>query len=681
MSERRKRRIVGLFFVLCFVCALFFPGLAAGLQRPTLVHRIALLLLRFSAATFLLAGMVGVGSALLRALRLRTEGISERVALSLGVGICAVVYVLFFLAALHLLYPAITKILLVGFALIIFVELRRTGGAGRSLNASPVASWLCLGLLVLLFIPPTISALAPPYSWDAQVYHLFLPKKFLQHHGFAYLPLNIYSNMPFNLDLLYLLAMSVADDVVAQMMHLALSFALCLGLYAFGKRLGSPTLGIIAAVLFFIHPMVNYEAGVAFIDVGLAFFVFLLFYSFWLALKEAHVNWGILMGIFSGFAVGAKYTGALATAAFAILLLLARFIPTSSEPPAEAFRKNFPRIITIYLLISVLLFVPWGVKSSVYTGNPVYPMLYGWFDGRDLSAGQAGWTPRMARWLVDWQHNIGRGRALVDYVLLPFRVFFESGGGYQNFAGELSPLALIFFPLAIPFFRRWNASVLALIAFALYFGFWSFGAQQVRFLIPALPLLALVAASGLDELRKHRSAVFYLFLAIIASFALTSLLLPRLRETLPDTAAVFGTKTKRDFLEPRVRSYACFRELDRIADPKQDRILFLFENMGYYCNFEFLADGMFEASYFVDLALECGNAAAFAQKVRDMGFRYVLVNHNILRDVSEMRRKPLFRDPQLTAEYLHGLSIIEQFISEHLTRIYKKHNSAIYTLR
>ncbi|MCX7766617.1 MAG: hypothetical protein N2246_07940, partial [Candidatus Sumerlaeia bacterium] len=83
----------------------------------------------------------------------------------------------------------------------------------------------------------------------------------------------------------------------------------------------------------------------------------------------------------------------------------------------------------------------------------------------------------------------------------------------------------------------------------------------------------------------------------------------------------------------KVRSYRCFKYLERTT-PKDEKILLLYENHGYYLHRPFLADGMFEASYLFDKAVELENAENFARWIRQQKINYVLVNQFLRRDLT-----------------------------------------------
>ncbi|GIT65572.1 MAG: hypothetical protein Ct9H300mP23_11990 [Nitrospinota bacterium] len=91
-----------------------------------------------------------------------------------------------------------------------------------------------LGLLVLLSIG---SAFAPAFANDALVYHLAVPKAFLQTGGLVHLPNNIYSLFPQQIEMLYLFALALGSDSLAQLTGLGIVFLLLFALWQYSKKI------------------------------------------------------------------------------------------------------------------------------------------------------------------------------------------------------------------------------------------------------------------------------------------------------------------------------------------------------------------------------------------------------------------------------------------------------------
>ena len=88
--------------------------------------------------------------------------------------------------------------------------------AARSRREPPgigaAEAWL-FGLLIAPFVTITIlGSMLPATDFDVLEYHLQGPKEYFQAGRIHYLPHNIYTNMPFDVEMLHLLGMEVMAD-------------------------------------------------------------------------------------------------------------------------------------------------------------------------------------------------------------------------------------------------------------------------------------------------------------------------------------------------------------------------------------------------------------------------------------------------------------------------------------
>src|SRR5262249_55019176 len=73
-------------------------------------------------------------------------------------------------------------------------------------------AWL-FGLLIAPFVAITLlGSMLPATDFDVLEYHLEGPKEYHQAGRIAFLPHNVYTNMPFDVEMLHLLGMSVMAD-------------------------------------------------------------------------------------------------------------------------------------------------------------------------------------------------------------------------------------------------------------------------------------------------------------------------------------------------------------------------------------------------------------------------------------------------------------------------------------
>lgn len=558
---------------------------------------------------------------------------------------------------------------------------------------------LLSGTLTVTLAVLFLICLLPALAADAAVYHLNLPRRWLEAGGFTPVPYNVYSHWPLNLELLFALAMRLKDAALAKLVHWLFGLATLALLYDFTRRRGDRFGGLLAALLFLANPVVLFDLSVGYVDVGLAFFTLAAFCFLEDALRGGRRRAPrlLLAGIAAGLLAGTKLTGGVAAACLlpGYLLAAGRRDPprlgaaaaqqtaagapgvTAGAPgataggpsatlPRPSLRPTLRELAVFFLLPAVALAAPWLVKSWRDTGNPVYPFLCDWFGGPE-------WSAALSTQLHDWHRRIGMGRGVADHLLLPFRVVLAGGPGYEHFDGRLHPLWLGLLPAAGWAARGRPEVRRLLLASLLWFVFWAATSQQMRFLIPILPLLSMAGALAVaDGLARVASVRRRRGLAALAAAAAVGTLLglaaghpggaasagyePRPRKTEPRpsgsgepaSAAEASTSRGDRFLtgaagassgaDPFPAGAADGRPAAEIgADgvpvvlayvnrelPPDARLLFLNFNEGFYCARAYWADSFFEASQMAELLRPARDAAELAARLRTLGVTHLL---------------------------------------------------------
>ncbi|HEX2674842.1 MAG TPA: hypothetical protein VHM25_28395, partial [Polyangiaceae bacterium] len=86
-----------------------------------------------------------------------------------------------------------------------------------------------LGVAALLAATPTIDP-------DGLGYHLTVPKLWLQSGSLRYLPTYPYSNTPMGVEMLFTIALAIAGDAAAKLLHFTLGVWGAVGLFLAGRR-------------------------------------------------------------------------------------------------------------------------------------------------------------------------------------------------------------------------------------------------------------------------------------------------------------------------------------------------------------------------------------------------------------------------------------------------------------
>jgi len=505
--------------------------------------------------------------------------------------------------------------------------------------------WPMAVALGLLLLPDALLALSPQMSWDAAVYHLTLPRLFLEHGGFRPVPFLVYAHWPANGEMLYTAVLGFGEQVglgasgsypAAKLLHFAFglltAYALAVAVTGARRRRATPWLAPLVLALFLANPVVLEALRVAYVELIQAFFLTagVLFLDRGLRRTGTPLPRPggraalVLAGLCGGVLAGLKVSGFLTTGVLAIVLLGAAGRRLGGPRRGSGRLPGVLGALAWFGGPALILALPWGIRCWAETGNPVYPFLYGVFGGPH-------WSPELGARFAAWQQGIGMGREALDYLLLLPRVILQGGHGYDHFDGAVGTFWLLLLPLSLILAARrrlTSASRLGLGVSALVFLLWAASSQQTRFLVLLLPLLALAAGEALVCLTRgtrHGSRILPLVtgLAVLGVAVLHGSTLATGYRTL----AIYGRQTPTAILasgEPPI-----FRFMDQRLPP-QARVLMLHTNRGFFCRREYLADSFFEASQIAQWlktpeAADIDDMANIGQRLRAAGVTHVLV--------------------------------------------------------
>jgi hypothetical protein len=314
-----------------------------------------------------------------------------------------------------------------------------------------------------------------------------------------------------------------------------------------------------------------------------------------------------LCGLLLGAALGVKYTGVHALAGFAAVLIL------------DLVRRRLGvKYAAAFLLTAFVTALPWLVKAYVERGNPVFPVFYGVFGGRDMS-------PEVAAGISRAMREVGMGRGWLDYLLLPYRASVVGGDSYHLFTGNLWPLSFLVVPLALVWFRRWR-----LILFTVFnFASWALvGSQQLRFLGAVIGTFAVLnagvfaSAAGAFRGRGREIATAVIVgTVVLGGYFISS-------GYLPDYWSAFA-----DYQQLRAdgflsRRAACYRA-DKFVNenlPADAVPLLVFDDCRLYLEREAICDPFLDASDIVYKVGESKDPAGVASYVRALGATHIIYN-------------------------------------------------------
>ena len=566
--------------------------------------------------------VTGDGLFCLKALSIDIASRKEELFLSAGIGLIVVGYGVFLLGVTHCLYPFSLAALFFSLAAISVSGWLRpprytpTAAAFKS-NGLSGAGILLLALSGVILVMGFLLSLTPEIGKDALIYHLAVPKLFLQHHGFYTIPGNIFAHYPLLAEMNYLPALFLQNDILAKMMNYAVLCLIILGIGLFArlalKDLAFPALSIL---IFLSIPSVFAVSHTAYNDLFVSLFTLAAFYCFLRWPEEASAGgWLILFGIFSGAAAACKYTALLIIPLGCLGILF--FAHKNKYGVHETIRS-----LIVYAVAALVVGSPFYLKNLLVTGNPFFPFLYGIFGG-------TGWDANQARLYDLFVQNLGMGRDLGAYLLLPWNLSFHAKMDSIAFDGVIGPVFLLILPF-LAFVRR-GTSLFLISGYSFFsFLFWASSAQQIRYLIPLFPLLAVAVGGVLNHYRKQKLIFYFLIAAVSGSLLLNGSYIARDFLKIAPLRVVAGIESRGNFLTRLVPTYPMYRFVNEKLPPQAKVFMIYMKNYTFFCKRDCYSDSMFETHTLVKILRTAAAPEAIEGALKKEGFTHIMYDERYL---------------------------------------------------
>src|SRR3989338_2305705 len=363
-------------------------------------------------------------------------------------------------------------------------------GAGNSLGILQLSA---LAIILLAVLMNVLSSAVPEIYYDSLTYHLALPNLYLLSGGSVPTPENLYSGIPFNVEMLYGLALAISKGGLPALLHCSFGLVAMLAIWVWMRRYASGSAGILALLLFYQCPPVllgSWESGV---DLAAGFYVIAAFIAFSFSLGSSASNkpgvWAALSGVLMGFACGVKYT----LIPLALSFVFVHFWLRRREV------KGISETILMGTAL-VLVFLPWPLKNIWFYGNPMYPFLGKLFHSPEPALFTAFLQDARSR---DLAHTFLSIAGWKSFLAHPWDVTIGSRGTDDWLGAPLLVLAPWLFFLRWGIWRKLQNVPHSLTALAILgilgYSLWYLTSDIMRFLIPSLPLIVCAIALTVES--------------------------------------------------------------------------------------------------------------------------------------------------------------------------------------
>lgn len=451
--------------------------------------------------------MVGLGLPLVR--RLDSGGVldqGEQVAAAFLLGAIVLYFAVFTVGPFRLDFLSMSAVL--GVAAIAAVpglrrlpwrtwwsDLTRLLVARRPIDGLSAALWTAVLLTALSAL---LQGMAPPNDYDSLLYHLSIPQLDLERGRImpAWDRGLVHPFFPELTGHLVRLVLATAGEPAVQMVTALFGFVAAASAAFLVRRMGGgPRIGLAAALMVLACRMVVWEMATPEVEVALTAFGGLALVVTLAWRDQGGTRLMILAGLLMGGGLLVKFHGGVMALAIGMPIVwgLVRAPARIGQVVAGA-------------AFGIGLFVPHMVHTAMLTGNPVFPLLNNVFQ------------PGGVEYFANLRAQYGIGRGLLDLLVTPW-VF--SVAPMQHYDGMVlgAPYLVALAPLAVAARPRRGWAVLAVVL--TYYVIWFYLlSQQVRFLMPIVPMLAAFAALGAAVLIRETAGAWrwaaLLLLAVLA---------------------------------------------------------------------------------------------------------------------------------------------------------------------
>ncbi len=485
---------------------------------------------------------------------------------------------------------------------------------------------LMSGLATCYIAIALTSSLAPETNFDALNVHLPYARDAATLHRAGFDPNNWSSAMPALPLMTYITAFLFSGVTLAKLFN-ALSYVLCgVVIFVFVRRWWGRVPALAAALLFWSCPVAIFESTTALIDLPLTLYSSVAVLAFLEWTVGDNCSFLQLSALSLGLGLGCKYHAAFWIAPLGLVLVY-----HSYRRRHALQRSHWSSLAPAlrYLGVAAALLLPWLIRAWIYTGNPVFPAANGLFKSPYF-------PPPMQQAAAAAYANEGVGRSVLALLRLPWTVTFHPG----PFRGTLGFTFLLGVITAL-FRCRTSKIRYGLFISGAYFYTWALTAQDIRYLLPLVPLLSVIAVAGIFGAEQAPPSVttasgsgllrsLGLGVIVVGSLLALPWIYPVLIKEWTYWHAyqapvnyLLGRESRESFLSRDVPSIYVYDYINANLD-RHARILLLNDASQFYSKVPTLYSFTVEA----DRLLFENSEAGILRGLKESGITHVLLNYN-----------------------------------------------------
>jgi hypothetical protein len=429
--------------------------------------------------------------------------------------------------------------------------------------------------------------------------------------------------------------------------HLAFGFGTGWLIFFYLKKKFDRNWAFLGMVIFITTPIVVWLSTSAYIDLGMTFFTTASVLSFvkWRDSEYRQFKWLLISSFCMGIAIGSKYNALIA----GLILILILMLSYAKDSQRQIATLNYG---IYFFMITAIVASPWYLKNYFQTGNPFYPLFNSFFQSllhqpvQEIIRHEAG--EKIGQLSFFKMREVMYGETFWETLSIPIRMFFQGeDNSYRYFQGVLNPILIVFSPFIL-LDRKYKRDKFLFVFFSVLFIFMAYflTEKQVRYILPVLPFLTILAVMGIKDLtdklnaetflsslrsRENIKAIFRIVLFASVSILLASnffYLRDRIHIIKP-FPYVFGKETRKAFLKRHLLHYDAVEYIN--THLPDDAIIFsmFLGRRGYYLDRAYKNEPSFGRSALKHMVDSSVSEEKFTEYIRSMNVTHILMRTDL----------------------------------------------------
>ncbi|MDR3617298.1 MAG: glycosyltransferase family 39 protein [Candidatus Obscuribacterales bacterium] len=457
------------------------------------------------------------------------------------------------------------------------------------------------------------------------MYHLPIARAFLEAHYLVPTPFLRYVVFNNFTNLLFVPLFAIGGDTAAQQLSVA-SFIFCgVGIYACLRRFNSENAGLIGLLTWSSSALFWDLGSTALVDMNLALMglagVFAGLKAFEASDSPQRNRYATLAGIYFGFTIASKLLGALLVVSFMATVNLANLATNR----LQIARNKTDFLICVKMMLTIgLIIAPWLIRSSLVTGNPIWP-----FGEKIFGLGHL-WSAFDYNSQADsLAATKGVARNAFNFFILPWLMSFSNN---QFDKLTFTPFLAFGIYLGIPllFVKGFRSTKIVFGTVFCFLLLWFVSTQQVRYLMVAAPVICVLAGAVLDRYLHAFAPSPKLRFLLVTISSIAVLIFGFEHIAYADMRANWARlpfdQTRRfEYLNSRLPMFTTMNTLSVL--PKGKIYGLEIENLQFYSNGLMIGDWFGPARY-EDFRLKKTTGETLYRHLRGLDVKYLVVNLN-----------------------------------------------------